>query len=146
MFECCAYCVVCCVSGFKLLDRIASSRAFGALVSKCIFPGIIVLETIFYFTAILPVLVVTFGAMHAAWITSFGLLVCVNIAIALILAQFMGKFNYVMLEDLPKVMENECSKCGANRPEQLRIHHCSTCNRCVLRHDHHCRNFKLIFL
>ncbi|KAJ1493465.1 DHHC palmitoyltransferase-domain-containing protein [Baffinella frigidus] len=31
---------------------------------------------------------------------------------------------------------SSCKKCGASRPP--RAHHCSTCNRCVLRMDHHC--------
>lgn len=29
-----------------------------------------------------------------------------------------------------------CDKCGVNRPE--RAHHCTICNQCVLRMDHHC--------
>ncbi|SNX82467.1 uncharacterized protein MEPE_01173 [Melanopsichium pennsylvanicum] len=47
-----------------------------------------------------------------------------------------------------------CSKCSAPKPD--RSHHCSTCNRCILRMDHHCpwlanrcvglRNHKSFFL
>ncbi|SPO21797.1 uncharacterized protein UTRI_01287_B [Ustilago trichophora] len=47
-----------------------------------------------------------------------------------------------------------CAKCDAPKPD--RTHHCSTCNRCVLRMDHHCpwlanrcvglRNHKAFFL
>ena len=32
---------------------------------------------------------------------------------------------------------NKCYKCGCVKPP--RTHHCSTCDRCVLRMDHHCR-------
>ena len=31
-----------------------------------------------------------------------------------------------------------CLMCHVFKPE--RCHHCSTCNRCVLNMDHHCRN------
>ncbi len=47
-----------------------------------------------------------------------------------------------------------CGKCNAPKPD--RSHHCSTCNRCILRMDHHCpwlanrcvglRNHKAFFL
>ena len=29
-----------------------------------------------------------------------------------------------------------CQKCGTYKPE--RCHHCSDCNRCTLKMDHHC--------
>merc|ERR1719277_2548345 len=29
-----------------------------------------------------------------------------------------------------------CGKCSAPKPP--RVHHCSTCNRCIFRMDHHC--------
>lgn len=32
-----------------------------------------------------------------------------------------------------------CKKCIAPKP--ARTHHCSVCNRCVLKMDHHCRMF-----
>jgi hypothetical protein len=140
MVECCAYCVVCCVAGFKLLDRIASSRLFGRILANCIFPGIILFETMYYFTRVLPAISRGFGSVYAAGITTFGLFVLSNLSISLVLAQFMGQFNFVETSKI-QVVDNECSKCGAERPEHLRIHHCSTCNRCVYRHDHHCRKF-----
>jgi hypothetical protein len=139
MLDCCAYCVLCCVGGFKAMDRVFSSKVFGKLLANIILPGIVILETYFYFTQLLPSIRRAFGDFHSAWITTFGLFMLVNITVAIIMAQYMGKFNYAGLK--AENDENECSKCGAMRPDLLRIHHCSTCNRCILRQDHHCRKF-----
>jgi hypothetical protein len=34
------------------------------------------------------------------------------------------------------INDNMCKKCNFSKP--LRTHHCSICNRCVLKMDHHC--------
>lgn len=34
----------------------------------------------------------------------------------------------------------KCLQCHNFKP--LRAHHCSICDSCVLRMDHHCRNYK----
>lgn len=35
-----------------------------------------------------------------------------------------------------------CKKCIA--PKAARVHHCSVCNTCILKMDHHCRKFNLL--
>lgn len=39
-------------------------------------------------------------------------------------------------EDYLRGKANYCRKCARKRP--VRTHHCSLCNRCILRMDHHC--------
>eukprot|EP00727_Mastigamoeba_balamuthi_P006465 m51a1_g2439 hypothetical protein (318) ;mRNA; f:854937-856445 len=38
--------------------------------------------------------------------------------------------------DVAEPGERSCQRCGAARP--VRCHHCSICNRCTLKMDHHC--------
>lgn len=55
-------------------------------------------------------------------------------------------FNYVMAwlsspgfaKDYPILASQypRCKKCSKNKPP--RTHHCSWCNRCILKFDHHC--------
>jgi hypothetical protein len=44
--------------------------------------------------------------------------------------------NRGKLENTHDLGSNWCKKCETEKP--VRAHHCSTCNRCVLRMDHHC--------
>lgn len=37
-----------------------------------------------------------------------------------------------------------CKKCIA--PRAARVHHCSVCQKCILKMDHHCREYKASFL
>ena len=47
-----------------------------------------------------------------------------------------GEVNREKTSKLPKDLKTFCKKCNDFRP--LRAHHCSTCDKCVLKLDHHC--------
>ena len=47
-----------------------------------------------------------------------------------------GTINDDKLKLLEKDDKTYCKKCDKERP--IRAHHCSTCNKCFLKLDHHC--------
>ena len=47
-----------------------------------------------------------------------------------------GTIDEKIIKSLSKNEKNLCKKCNKFRP--LRSHHCSTCNMCVYKMDHHC--------
>ena len=47
-----------------------------------------------------------------------------------------GCLNYEIVDKLEPKEKTRCEKCQKDRP--LRAHHCSICNRCFLKMDHHC--------
>lgn len=47
-----------------------------------------------------------------------------------------GSLNDVEKATIGAGVERFCNNCVAVKPE--RVHHCSVCNKCVLRFDHHC--------
>jgi hypothetical protein len=47
-----------------------------------------------------------------------------------------GTLNYDIVSQLKKSEKDFCYKCDKERP--LRAHHCSVCERCFLKMDHHC--------
>ena len=64
-----------------------------------------------------------------------------------------GTLDYDIVSQLEPKEKTFCKKCLKDRP--LRAHHCSLCNRCFLKMDHHCpwvfncvgfRNQKIFFL
>ena len=44
--------------------------------------------------------------------------------------------NEDFLSDIKKSCISFCHACGRNRP--ARAHHCSVCQKCILKKDHHC--------
>ena len=64
-----------------------------------------------------------------------------------------GSLNYDIVSKLAEQNKNFCQKCQKDRPN--RAHHCSICNKCFMKMDHHCpwvfncvgyRNQKFFFL
>ena len=47
-----------------------------------------------------------------------------------------GTLDYSRVEKLNDDQKEFCIKC--NKPRPLRAHHCSTCDRCIMKMDHHC--------
>ena len=47
-----------------------------------------------------------------------------------------GTLDYSRVEKLNDDQKEFCKKC--NKPRPLRAHHCSTCDRCIMKMDHHC--------
>ena len=47
-----------------------------------------------------------------------------------------GTLDYEIVSQLNQTEKTLCGKCQKERP--LRAHHCSTCNRCFMKMDHHC--------
>ena len=47
-----------------------------------------------------------------------------------------GSLNYEIVDKLKINQRTECGKCTKNRPQ--RAHHCSICDKCFMKMDHHC--------
>lgn len=47
-----------------------------------------------------------------------------------------GSLDYDLVSQLKPKEKTFCSKCKRDRP--LRAHHCSICNKCFMKMDHHC--------
>ena len=47
-----------------------------------------------------------------------------------------GSLNYDIISQLKMKEKDLCLKCKKDRP--LRAHHCSICNKCFMKMDHHC--------
>lgn len=47
-----------------------------------------------------------------------------------------GSLNYDIVAQLKPKEKTDCKKCQKDRP--LRAHHCSVCDKCFMKMDHHC--------
>ena len=96
------------------------------------------------------------GLKAIKYIISLLFYFCVSMAIichTLTVITDPGSLNYELVSKLNPENKNFCHKCLKERPN--RAHHCSLCNKCFMKMDHHCpwvfncvgyRNQKYFFL
>ena len=108
--------------------------------------SLISIVAIFGFFVILPIIAEPWSAwfiFNVVW----GLVLLMNVGFNYIMAVISdpGKttietFSNSSSGDLNAIesqeQQRQCKKC--NLPKPVRSHHCSICNRCVLKMDHHC--------
>lgn len=102
-----------------------------------------------YFRDILPMFAAERGTFVALLTTCVGVWLLGNIVFNYFSAMFVGpgyaprtlspQIKEAMVHDPERDAEKPyryCRKCQAVKP--MRTHHCSLCNKCVLKMDHHC--------
>ena len=94
---------------------------------------VIFVMTPLWFTVVHPLHLTPLGSMPAAAFTAMWLAAVTGAMIDYWRCISFGP-GYANTRALPAEMG--CAKCCFPKPKQAR--HCSTCNRCVLRMDHHC--------
>ncbi len=70
-------------------------------------------------------------------VTTLAAMIMVCFFRSLWLLRWEASCSFVPTGKLERKEENHCDKCGALRLSRD-VHHCSTCQRCVYRMDHHC--------
>lgn len=84
------------------------------------------------------ILSIIYYIIAALWVWSY--FVCCWLDPGYIESYYQEKYliNNLSSENMPDDLQNidKCKKCELPKPQ--RTHHCSTCNKCVIRFDHHC--------
>ena len=78
------------------------------------------------------------GLKAIKYIVSILFYFCVVLAVVchiLTISTDPGSLNYDIVAQLKPKEKTECKKCQKDRP--LRAHHCSVCNKCFMKMDHH---------
>ena len=101
---------------------------------------VLVIITLFVYVAIAYVIGLPFWLEKSYFVTAIALILgnwlLVNIVFNYLMALTTGP-GHPPEKVLIKEVASICKKCISPKPP--RAHHCSVCNKCILKMDHHCR-------
>lgn len=101
---------------------------------------VLVVITLFIFVSIAYVIGVPFWFEKSYFVTMIALFlgnwILVNVSFNYYMALVTGP-GHPPEKVLIKEVASICKKCISPKPP--RAHHCSVCNKCILKMDHHCR-------
>lgn len=101
---------------------------------------VLVIITLFVYVTIAYVIGLPFWLEKSYFVTAIALIIgnwlLVNVTFNYLMALTTGP-GHPPEKVLIKEVASICKKCISPKPP--RAHHCSVCNKCILKMDHHCR-------